>query len=350
MFTAHHRGGLAARRLGVMAAGLAAAAALLALPTGFGAANAATRVGAIGTTTKGPAVTDPNLFASVSATGTLVAGSPGTSVTNIGTGQYEVTFGQNVAGCAYVATTINAYSQALQATVASGHLSANGVYVETKNQGGGLTAGPFNLVVDCGQPHWSYAVVGYSENLVRSSSGVSLTTLGTGRYDVTFPASVKGCAYLASVGDPGNGIDTSPAGVYTGSSANHDQVYIETKNTGGGLTAGIPFQLAVICPSATDAHFAVVNASGLPARASSLTSSYNASTGQYAMITSASLASCAEVATRGSVNTSVPYTPATVEIVPGVTGAVNTIGIQVRDLLNFGGGLDDQSFHAAAIC
>jgi hypothetical protein len=297
-----------------------------------------------------PAVADPNLFASVSQSGTLVAGSPGTSVTNIGTGRYEVTFNQNVTGCAYVATTINAYSQALQATVASGHLSADGVYVETKNQGGGLTAGPFNLVVDCGQPHWSYAVAGYSENLVRSTAGATLTTLGTGRYDVTFPTSVKGCAYLASVGDPGNGIDTTPAGVYTGSSSNPDQVYIETKNPGGGLSAGIPFQLAVVCPGAADASFAVVNADGLPARASALTSSYNTSTGEYTMVTGASLAACAEVATRGSVNTSVPYTPATVEIVPGPAGAVNTIGIQVRQLLYFGGGLDDQSFHTAAVC
>jgi hypothetical protein len=317
----------------------------------------ATAAAAIGTAWAGVAsaapkasTTDPNLFASVSLSGTLVAGSPGTSVTNIGTGQYEVTFNQNVTGCAYVATTVNAYSQALQAFVASGHLSANGVYVETKNQGGGLTAGPFNLVVDCGQTDWSYAVVGYTENLVRSTAGTTLTNLSTGRYDVTFPASVKGCAYLASVGDPGNGIDTNPNGVYTGSSSNTHQVYVETKNTGGGLSAGIPFQLAVACPGATDASFAVVNANGLPARASTLTSSYNSSTGQYTMITKASLAACAEVATRGSVNTSAPVTPATAEIVPGPVGAVNAIGIQVRDLLFFGGGLDDQSIHAAAVC
>ncbi len=43
-----------------------------------------------------------------------------------------------------------------------------------------------------------------------------------------------------------------------------------------------------------------------------------------------------------------PSTPATVEIVPGP--ASNTIGIQVRDLLFFGGNLDNQSFHAAAVC
>jgi hypothetical protein len=289
-----------------------------------------------------------NLFASVSESGTLVSGTSGARVTVLGTGQDEVTFPQNVSGCAYVATTVNAYSQALQAYTAGGHLSPDGVYVETKNQGGGLTAGPFNLVVDCGRPGWSYAVVGYSANLVRSTPGTTLTNLGVGRYDVTFPSSVSSCAYLATVGDPGNSLVYNPAGVYTGSGPDADTVYLETKNTAGGLSSGIPFHLAVVCPGAASANFAVVNASGLPVRTSPLTSSYQTGTGSYQMITGSSLAGCATVATRGSVDTSVPYTPATVEIVPGNGG--NSIGIQVRDLLSAGGNLDNQSFHAAAVC
>jgi hypothetical protein len=292
--------------------------------------------------------TSGNLFASVSRSGTLVNGSAGTSLTVLGTGRYEVTFAQNVSGCAYVATTINAYSQALQAYTAGGHLSSNGVYVETKNQGGGLTAGPFNLVVDCGRPGWSYAVVGYSASLVRSTPGTTLTSLGSGRYDVTFPSSVSGCAYLASVGDPGNALVYNPAGVYTASAGNPNAVYIETKNPGGGLNSGVPFHLAVVCPGAASTDFAVVNANGIPARASALTSSYQTGTGSYIMTTGHNLSGCAEVATRGSVDTSVPYTPATVEIVPGT--ASNNIGIQVRDLLAFGGNLDNQSFHTAAVC
>jgi hypothetical protein len=295
-----------------------------------------------------PAAGSGNLFASVSQTGTLVNGTPGATVTVLGAGRYEVTFPQNVTGCAYVATTVNAYSQALQAYPAGGHLSVDGVYVETKNQGGGLTAGPFHLVVDCGRPGWSYAVVGYSANLVRSTPGATLSSLGTGRYDVTFPSSVAGCAYLASVGDPGNALVYNPNGVYTGSASNPDAVYIETKNPAGGLSSGIPFHLAVVCPGAVGANFAVVDASGVPARASALTSSYQAGTGSYVMITPVSLSGCTEVATRGSVDASVPYTPGTVEIVPGA--GATTIGIQVRDLLYFGGNLDNLSFHAAAVC
>ena len=289
-----------------------------------------------------------NLFASVGLSGTLVAGNGVTGVTHLGTGRYEVTFSANVRQCAYVATTINAHSQALQVFTAGGHLSASGVYVETKNQGGGLTDGPFNLAVDCGAPGWDYAVVGYAANLVRATPGTTLTHLGVGRYDVTVPASVRNCAYLATVGDPRNGLVFSPAGVYTGSGPGSRTVYIETKNPGGGLSNGIPFHLAVICPSAARAKIAVVNATGIPSRGSALTSSFSSSTGQYTLVTSRTLAACAAIATRGSAGTSVPFDPATVEITPGP--AANTTGIQVRTLLFFGGNLASESFHAAMIC
>jgi len=42
-------------------------------------------------------------------------------------------------------------------------------------------------------------VVGYTANLVRATPGTTLTSLGTGRYDVKFPVSVHKCAYLATV-------------------------------------------------------------------------------------------------------------------------------------------------------
>ena len=321
------------RRL--LAAGAAAAAAAVAVVSvGLGAAPAQ--------------AASANLFASVTASGTLAHGNGVTSVTHIGTGQYEVTFSSNVQSCAYVATTINAFSQALQVFTAGGHLSSGGVYVETKNQGGGLTDGPFNLAVDCGAPGWSYAVVGYTANLVRATPGTTLTSLGTGRYDVTFPTNISKCADLATVGDPGNNLVFNPNGVYTGSGPNSHTVYIETKNPGGGLSAGIPFHLAVICPTAASATIAAVNATGLPSRGSALTSSFSPATGQYTLATSQALPTCAIVATRGSVNTAVPFDPATVEITPGP--APNTTGIQVRQLLFFGGNLASESFHAAMIC
>ena len=289
-----------------------------------------------------------NLFAKVSQTGTLLGGSGVSKVSWLGPGQYEVTFTSDVSRCAYVATTANAYSQALQAYTAGGHLNANGVFIETKNQGGGLTNGPFHLIVNCGAPKLKYAVVGYSSELVRATAGATLNELGPGRYNITFLESVSACAYLATVADPGNALVFAPSGVYTGSGPNSRTVYIETKNPGGGLQGGIPFHLSVICSTAPSSRMAVVNSSGLPSRASSLTSSFKAARGQYIAATNANIAACATVATRGSVSTSVPFAPATIEIVPGP--AANTIGIEVRDLLFFGGARNNAAFHAATVC
>jgi hypothetical protein len=320
----------------------------LTLATGVAAAA----IAAASTTTLGAipaqASTNSNLFASVNLNGTLADGNGVAGVTHIGTGRYEVTFSADVRQCAYVATTVNAYSQALQVFTAGGHLGADGVYVETKNQGGGLTDGPFNLVVDCGLPGWSYAVIGYNANLVRSTPDVTLTSLGAGRYDVTFPADISRCAYLATVGDPGNGLVFNPGGVYTGSASNPGTVYVETKNQGGGLSAGIPFHLAVICPTAASTKVAVVAANGRISRGSRHTRSFSLVPGQYTLITNRPLSACAAVATRGSIDTAVPFDPATVEIVPGP--ARNTVGIQVRQPLFFGGNPASESFHAALVC
>jgi hypothetical protein len=284
----------------------------------------------------------PNLFASVSAAGSLINGNGTTGVTHIGNGQYEVTFGQNVTSCAYVADTTAVGTQAAQVFVASGHLSSNGVYVETKNQGGGLVDHIFTLSVDCGTTGEQYAVVGYTDNLVRSSGGVTLTVLSTGRYDLAFPANLKDCAYLSTVGDPGNGIDTGPALVATGLGPNSHTVYVETKNPGGGLADQVPFHLAVVCTKAPDTSIAVVAASGLPVRASALTGTFLSSTGNYVLATGKSslAAKCAIVATRGSSTRAVPYDPATVEITPGP--APNTVGVQTRSVLLGGGNLEDE--------
>jgi hypothetical protein len=290
-----------------------------------------------------------NLFAVVDAAGGQIAGNGVTGITHLGPGRYEVTFTQDVSECAYVATTKNAYSQAIQAFTAGGHSSPQGVYVETKNQGGGLTDGPFNLAVDCGSTGMQYAVVGYEGQLARATAGTTVSDLGAGRYDVTFPAKVSACSYLATVGDPGRGIALAPNNVSTGSSATGpNTVYVETKNPGGGLSSGIPFHLAVVCPAAANTKVAVVNASGLPARGSSLTSSFNSSPGNYVVATNRNLARCAAIATRGSTNTAVPFDPATVEITPGP--AANTVGVQTRQLLFFGGHPINEAFHSALVC
>ena len=56
----------------------------------------------------------------------------------------------------------------------------------------------------------------------------------------------------------------------------------------------------------------------------------------------------ATVATRGSTQASVPFNPATVEVTGGP--ALNTVGIEVRELLFFGGDLTNEAFHMFSVC
>jgi hypothetical protein len=290
----------------------------------------------------------PNLFAVVDQNGNLIAGNLVSAVAKVGPGQYEVTFAKDVSQCGYVATTSNAYSQAIIAYTAGGHSGNQGVYVETKNQGGGLTDGPFNLVVSCASSAMPFAVVDYAGNLVRGTAGTAITNLGFGRYNVTFPTSVNSCGYIATVGDPANALVYNPSGVYTGRGPNRQTVYIETKNPGGGLQAGVPFHLVAVCSNTPMSSFAVIRPGGTAAAGSRSVTGVRLSTGNYDITTPRLTGSCAAVATRGSISTAVPFSPATVEIVPG--SSPSSVGVQERNLLFFGGALFNESFHVAVVC
>jgi hypothetical protein len=305
----------------------------------------------------------PNMFATVSPSGALIAGGTSSGgkaigVVHLGTGRYDVVFapGLKLQNCAFVASTENSSlppSQALLVFTAGGHLiGTNDVYVEVKNQGGGLTDGTFDLVVDCGGQGMLNAVVGYSANLVRATPGTTLTNLGPGRYDVTFPTSVASCAYLSTVGDPGTGLVAGPAIVATASGPNADTVYVETKNLGGGLSRGVPFHLAVICPSAPATSFAVVNANGAIARQAGQVMAANVEAGIY-FTTPSEGGYCATVVSRGSTNTSAPVDAATVDTIPDVLfpgGTTPTTLVITQSLQFFGGGFTDEPFHMAIVC
>lgn len=104
-------------------------------------------------TTPSPATAFSRLWAVADYNGQFVRGNGVTGVTRLGPGRYEATFNQDVHGCSYVATIADpgngvVFNPGLVFT-ASGHDSANGVYVETKNLGGGLADYPFHLQVNC---------------------------------------------------------------------------------------------------------------------------------------------------------------------------------------------------------
>jgi hypothetical protein len=95
---------------------------------------------------------ETTLGAVVDSGGALVRGSA-QSATRLGPGRYEVTFKNNVSNCAYTATIGDPNNQLVYNPyliyTAGGHQSSRGVYVETKNLGGGLSDAPFHLNVTC---------------------------------------------------------------------------------------------------------------------------------------------------------------------------------------------------------
>jgi hypothetical protein len=115
-----------------------------------GAAGATGKEGAKGST--GPEGAVSKLFAVVSEAGTLVRGSGVTSVSKSATGNYVVTFNQEITGCAFLgtigATGFIGFERG-EIDVAGSGGSTNGVFVETENGTGTLENRSFHLAVIC---------------------------------------------------------------------------------------------------------------------------------------------------------------------------------------------------------
>jgi hypothetical protein len=204
-----------------------------------------------------------DFFAVVDQNGNLIRSEPGkVSVTHISTGQFEVLFDAETDYCSYTANIGDpdnnlVYSPGLIFT-GGGHLnSSNGVYVETMNLNGSFSDYPFHLSVNCTA---KFAVVNADGTLSRAGFDVqSVSRPGAGLYEVTFGVPVDSCAYIATVGDPGDGSVSGPALVFTEASpTGPNSVSVETKSLNGNL-ADYPFHLSVVCTSS----FAVVNGTSI---------------------------------------------------------------------------------------
>jgi len=93
------------------------------------------------------------------------------------------------------------------------------------------------------------AVVDYSGNLVRGHGVSGVTHIGPGQFEVAFTQDVSACSYVATVADPGNALVYYPGLVFTATGhMGGNDVYVETKNLGGGLS-DYPYHLQVNCPN-----------------------------------------------------------------------------------------------------
>jgi hypothetical protein len=94
-----------------------------------------------------------------------------------------------------------------------------------------------------------WAVVDSNGTLARGAPGVSSARQAAGAYTVAFGKVITQCAYVASVGYPGNASSTFLGFAQTGLSTNFDEVVVvHTFGPGGNPSlADKPFHLAVHC-------------------------------------------------------------------------------------------------------
>src|ERR1019366_5698862 len=282
-----------------------------------------------------------DFLAVVDRIGQLVRPDPRTvNVTRFSPGRFEVSFNADVSACSYTASIGDpenalVYNPGLVFT-AGGHLSSKGVYVETKNLGGGLSDYPFHLSVNCTS---NYAVVNADGTLMRGDVNV-VSRLGVGRYEITFAVPVDSCSYIATIGDPGDASVVNPGVVFTaGGHSGPNGVYVETKDLNGGLT-DYPFHLNAACAST----YAVVNGDTLVrGDAQSVT---RLGVGRYEITFAVPVGLCGYTATIGDpANAAVPN-PGLI-FTAGGHNSENGVYVETK---NMGGGLADFPFHLRSTC
>lgn len=123
-------------------------------------------------------------WAVVMGNGAGVRGGALVGTTRFGPGRYEIQFARNVAGCAYTATVGDPANGLVfnpgWVFTASGHLGTSGVYVETKNLGGGLQDYPFHLAVTCSSPS-SYSFSASNTNSGQQNTVNQNVTINAGQ-------------------------------------------------------------------------------------------------------------------------------------------------------------------------
>ncbi len=132
--------------------------ALAATVGGYRVATASGAQNTVHQTQAGPTIVatcgGTHVWAVVNANGTLARhGGACLGTTSSGSGSYDVFFPKNIVNCAYVVTLGSAGRVGTvppgYATVVGAVGTTNGVFVQTFNSSGVVTAEGFHLVVDC---------------------------------------------------------------------------------------------------------------------------------------------------------------------------------------------------------
>jgi hypothetical protein len=109
---------------------------------------------------------------------------------------------------------------------------------------GTLTKVPSASIAD-GFSH--FAVVNGGGQLVRGRGITSVARTADGRYQVILDGDVRGCAYIATIGDPSAAGPPQNSQISVGSLASNVNGVAVRTETGAGVEQNKPFHLIVTC-------------------------------------------------------------------------------------------------------
>jgi hypothetical protein len=283
-------------------------------------------------------------WADVNAAGSLIHGSQATGAEESATGEYQVNFTQDVAGCSFLATLVVQDSEDIQGpgyvTVAAMAHVPDAVFVATNTTSGTAESLPFDLVVLCTADLW--AVVSSTGSLARGADVSLVHQNATGEYTVDFDQDVTNCSFFATLGGTGPSPGVPAGGVTVqGEPYTPDGVVIATQNAAGASTSS-SFHLAAVCNLP---DWAVISTTGSIVRGTA-TSAANPGTGAYQIGFAQDVANCAYIATPGETGSTGVYPAAIVTLAPQLD---TPTGIYVS-AYNPAGTSTAESFHIAAFC
>ena len=212
------------------------------------------------------------------------------------------------------------------ATVAPPTATPTGVPTPTGQATTGPPTSPPSSAAPPGSPTLSVVVDSRGNRLAGNTAAVPRRAR-LGHFDVTFPADVSGCSYVAAVDDPTEQAVPEPPFVSTASGGGR-VVAVEIRNrAGGGLDRA--FHLQVQCRGRSG--WVVVNdtAARPVQRANGVLSAESTGPGGWKIVFVSRVQTCAYVATIGSAGQGVPPPPGLVSTAP--VPESNTVVVRTSD-------------------
>lgn len=180
-------------------------------------------------------------------------------------------------------------------------------------------------------------------------NNASVAGTGTGEWEVTFPVDMRGCSYVATVGDPANQPVPGAGLASTARGRGNNVVHVSTA-TPDGTPAKLPFHLQAEC--AGKGLWAAFDTAGKVARGNGVVRSSHPDPGRWEVTFATDVSDCGYLASVGDPRTQTVPDPALVLTARGRDGNPASVHVETVPLDGDGraGQPADVPFHLQVVC